>query len=108
MSLQTVVETATPISSRADLIRRNSSSLTVYDSNNVHLTSSSAAQKSEGAVQTAEKIGLEPTNVLFVQPIPETIATPTPSSPLQYSKGRRWFLLLVFSLASVRLPVLNH
>ena len=54
------------------------------------------------ALQTADQVALEPDNVLPTQPSINPLSIP--ASPMQYSKARRWFLLLVFSLASVGSP----
>lgn len=50
-----------------------------------------ATEEKQAALQVAEETGVEPT----------TIGAVGPSPKVEYSRGRRWFLLLVFCLASV-------
>ena len=58
----------------------------------------------ELAIIAANDLGLEPTGLPTVQPPNDPIAKPMDetTTPPPFSKARRWFLLLVFSLAAVR------
>lgn len=83
--------------------RRVSSTSTVCETNPIRPTdfakrnvNENGASK-EQAIQATDEIALEPDDVLPVRPVDP----PDRGGKVQYSEARRWFLLLVFSLASV-------